>query len=181
MNDDSDYTDDDELFRRAMDGVQPLDHRKEPPRRKKPAPRARFTRAEERDVLWESLHGALDPADIESGDELSYRRPGIQPGVLKKLRRGRYRVEDELDLHGLIVPDAARVLREFVQDRSQAGVRCIRVIHGKGKRSGHKGPVLKPKVARWLRNMDAVLAYATSTPADGGTGAVYVLLRNPRR
>jgi DNA-nicking Smr family endonuclease len=96
--------------------------------------------------------------------------------VLRKLRRGQYRVQAELDLHGLTVPEAKEELRAFLADALEHHIRCVRVIHGKGLRSGHRGPVLKGVVSNVLRRVGPVLAYVSARHVDGGTGAVYVLL-----
>jgi DNA-nicking Smr family endonuclease len=127
-------------------------------------------------VLRESLEaGGADP-EVGSGEELSFHRPQIQPGVMRRLRRGEYRVQREIDLHGLTATEARQVLREFLADALERQVRCVRIIHGKGLRSGHRGPVLKSTVAAVLRRTGAVLAYSSARQVDGGTGAVYVLL-----
>lgn len=174
--------DDDEgrLFREAVGEVKPLRHdRHASPSRKRP-PRARFARADRLAVLDESLHGAPDDPLIASGDELSFRRPGVAESVLRKLRRGEYRVAGELDLHGLTVEQSKQALREFLADALERRAGCVRIIHGKGLRSGHRGPVLKGMVGSVLRRMSAVVAFVSARPVDGGTGAVYVLLsRSP--
>ncbi len=140
-----------------------------------PAPEAAFTRSDERAVLAESLSGQIP--DLETGEELAYRTTGVSEAVFRKLRRGRLSVSAEVDLHGLIVSEAKLHLREFLVDARRRRLRCVRVIHGKGKRSGQRGPVLRNKVNRWLRQWSEVLAFCSARPADGGTGAVYVLLR----
>ena len=104
---------------------------------------------------------------------------GVQPAVGRRLRRGEYRVEREIDLHGLTVAEAKQALRGFLIEALERGVRCVRIVHGKGLRSGHRGPVLKATVSAVLRRSGAVLAYVSARPADGGTGAVYVLLSPP--
>lgn len=169
-------TDEDrELFRKAVEGVRPLPSRAEPPAQPKPAPRARFRRADEAAVMEESL--AADPeAESDTGEDLSFRRRSVSLPVFRKLRRGEFSVRDEIDLHGLTALEARAALYEFLSDASFAGARCVRVIHGKGRRSGHQGPVLKRKLGRWLRVRGDVLAYCSARPVDGGTGAVYVLL-----
>jgi DNA-nicking Smr family endonuclease len=106
-----------------------------------------------------------------------FARQGVAAAVLARLRRGQYRVETQIDLHGLTATQAREALREFLQAMQREQARCVRVIHGKGRRSGHLGPVLKPAVQAMLQKIDAVLAYASARPADGGTGALYVLLR----
>lgn len=167
-----------ELFREAVGDVRPLAHdRRVPPAdRPRPPARARFARAERRAVLEESLHGELADPLLAPGDELVYRRPGVQDGVLRKLRRGQYRIQGEIDLHGLTVAEARSELKEFLADALMLGVQCVRVVHGKGLRSGHRGPVVKHAVNAVLRRTSAVLAFVSARAVDGGTGAVYVLL-----
>ena len=99
--------------------------------------------------------------------------------VLRRLRRGEYRVQREIDLHGLTVLEAKAALRAFLLDALEAHVHCVRIVHGKGLRSGHRGPVLKSAVSGLLRRSGAVLAYVSARPVDGGTGALYVLLGAP--
>jgi DNA-nicking Smr family endonuclease len=175
-DDDPDTADEARLFREAVRGVRPLGARAPPPRPPQAHPRARFTRADRAAVLRESLdfEGA-DPA-LASGEELVFRRPEVQPAVLRKLRRGEYRVQREIDLHGLTVAEAKAALRQFLIHALEQQVRCVRIVHGKGLRSGPRGPVLKAAVNSVLRRTGAVLAYVSARQVDGGTGAVYVLL-----
>ena len=169
-------TDEARLFREAVRGVRPLGSRAPAPQAPKVRPRARFTRADRAAVLQESLAGdSADPA-LAGGEELMFRRPQVQLGVLRRLRRGEYRVQREIDLHGLTVAEAKHALRQFLIDALEHEVRCVRIIHGKGLRSGHRGPVLKAAVNAVLRRTGAVLAYVSARQVDGGTGAVYVLL-----
>jgi DNA-nicking Smr family endonuclease len=176
-----DTAEDASLFREAVRDVKPLgrpapaaDQSARRPRR--PLPAARFSRADRLAVLEESLRDdALDPA-LASGEELVFHRAGIQPAVLRKLRRGDYRVQGEIDLHGLTVAQAKQALREFLALALARQWRCVRIIHGKGLRSGHRGPVLKGMVGTVLRKLGPVLAYVSARQVDGGTGAVYVLL-----
>jgi DNA-nicking Smr family endonuclease len=107
---------------------------------------------------------------------LSHRRPGVPASVLRELRRGDYPIEAELDLHGMTVTQAKRALHGFLANALARHLGCVRIIHGKGLRSGSDGPVLKTTVNGVLRKTAAVLAYVSARPADGGTGAVYVLL-----
>jgi DNA-nicking Smr family endonuclease len=99
---------------------------------------------------------------------------------MRKLRRGQYRVESEIDLHGLTLPEAKQGLREFLARSIYEGRRCVRVVHGKGLGSGPRGPVLKNGVNVVLRRTDAVVAFCSARPVDGGTGAIYVLLAASR-
>ena len=130
-------------------------------------------------VLKESLEGPAADAEVGSGEELAFHRPEIPVSVMRRLRRGEYRVQREIDLHGLTVIEAKQALREFLAAALERRVRCVRIIHGKGLRSGHRGPVLKGAVSAVLRRTGAVLAYVSARPVDGGTGAVYVLLAPP--
>jgi DNA-nicking Smr family endonuclease len=145
--------------------------------KRKPVATARFTRADQKEVLRESLLPVTDPATLETGDELSFRRHEIAPHVLRKLRSGGFAVSAEFDLHGMTAVEARAALREFVSAALQKNFTCIRVIHGKGRRSGPRGPVLKNVVNLWLRQCDAVLAFGSARANDGGHGAVYVLLK----
>jgi DNA-nicking Smr family endonuclease len=170
--------DDDEahLFREAVRDVKPLGKDAPPPEVRKPRAQARFTRADRRAVLRESLEtDTIDP-EIASGEELVFHREGVQLSILRKLRRGQYRVQAEIDLHGLTVAQAKEALREFIAHSLARHIRCVRVIHGKGLRSGHRGPVLKGAVSHVLRRIAPVLAYVSARQVDGGTGAIYVLL-----
>jgi DNA-nicking Smr family endonuclease len=145
-------------------------------RRRAPEPLARFTRADRYAVLQESLKGDAGDPELAGGDELVYHRAGVQMSVLRKLRRGQYRVQAEIDLHGLTVVEAKQVLRDFLASALERRLRCVRIIHGKGLRSGHRGPVLKGVVSSVLRRVGPVVAYVSARQVDGGTGAVYVLL-----
>lgn len=140
-----------------------------------PAAKAVFTRADERVVLAESL-APISP-EHETGEEQAFCRAGVSPSIFRKLRRGRLAVEDEYDLHGMTVAQAKEYLHDCLADARRRQRRCVRVIHGKGKGSGQRGPVLKIKVNAWLRNWTDVVAFCSARPVDGGTGALYVLLK----
>jgi DNA-nicking Smr family endonuclease len=116
---------------------------------------------------------------VQPGDELQFRRPGVPEDVLRALRRGRFRVQDETDLHGLNASEATAHLARFLRAARARDLRCVRIIHGKGLRSGARGPVLKNTVNALLRRAEAVLAFASARPTDGGTGATLVLLERP--
>jgi DNA-nicking Smr family endonuclease len=164
------------LFREAVRGVRPLPPAAPPPRPLPVRPRARFTRADRAAVLRESLEAAAADPVAMGGEELAFHRPEVQSTVLRKLRRGEYRVEREIDLHGLTVLEAKHDLRLFLINALEQHVQCVRVVHGKGLRSGPRGPVLKATVNAVLRRTGAVLAFVSARQADGGSGAVYVLL-----
>lgn len=165
------------LFRKAVGEVRPVRSRRAHREAPGPAPRAERRRQDERAVLAESLHLPPDTADVETGEELVFRRAGISDRVFRKLRRGEYAVRDEIDLHGLRSDEALVELRGFIAECVVHRVQCVRVIHGKGLGSGQRGPVLKNRVNAWLRRWDAVLAFCSAQARHGGTGAVYVLLR----
>ena len=165
-----------ELFREAVRGVKPLAHNSQVPAPPRSPPRARFARAERRAVLLESLDDHVNDPLVAAGDELVFRREGVRPEVMRKLRRGQYRVQSEIDLHGFTVAEAKQALREFLSNAVTFDNRCVRVVHGKGLRSGHRGPVIKNAVNSLLRRTNAVLAFCSAREVDGGTGAVYVLL-----
>ena len=173
------HSDDDDmaLFREAVDGVRPMRYSGAEPKISKPRPRANQRRADEADVMSESLSASIEQIEWRNGDSLRYRRPEIGERTLRKLAKGGYRVEAELDLHGYTVREARVVLREFFADCDHFGWRCVRVIHGKGLGSGHRGPQLKGNVDAWLRKRDDVAAFVSARQVDGGSGAVYVLLR----
>ncbi|MFM1885104.1 MAG: hypothetical protein RL026_261 [Pseudomonadota bacterium] len=178
--------DDCALFRQAMRDVRPLRFEARVQRRLPRPPHevsAHFTRADRLEVLAESLADLRRPLApvIESGEELSYRRDGVQETVFRRLRRGEYRVDAELDLHGFTVDGAAQVLGEFMAQALARELRVLRIVHGKGLGSGHRGPVLKHLVNGSLRRLNAVLAFASAREVDGGTGACLVLLSGPRR
>ena len=171
------------VFRAAVSDVTPLPTPAHLPHGDAlPAPRRR-TRRHAPIVESESL-GDVVAADDAPGvatpsaaDPLSFRRPGVRDQTLRHLRRGRFPVEDELDLHGLSQVAARDQLADFIASSRHAGLRCVRVVHGKGYRSGARGPVLKIAVNTWLRRHADVLAFTSARAIDGGTGAVYVLLR----
>ncbi|MES1925181.1 Smr/MutS family protein [Salinisphaera sp. T31B1] len=165
------------LFRDSVGQVQDLrTPARRAPERRLPSARPAMREADERAVIGELLD-LPPPPDIETGDDLFHRREGVQWSVMRKLRRGQYRCQAELDLHGMVVDVARHCLAVFLREALDRGYRCVRIVHGKGLRSGHRGPVLKIKVAGWLRQRDEVLAYCSARENDGGTGAVYVLLR----
>ena len=176
---DEDAEEERNLFRDAVRGVRPIKPRAPAPRPPKTHPRARFARADRAAVLEESLAPPSAEHQLGSGEALSFQRPQISAAVLRKLRRGQFRVQREIDLHGLSVEEAKEALREFLAEALADGVRCVRVIHGKGQHSGHRGPVLKAAVSSLLRRSGRVLAYVSARQTDGGTGALYVLLAPP--
>jgi DNA-nicking Smr family endonuclease len=165
-------------FRQAMADVRPHAGKDRAlPARRSPPPRPLQREADERAVLQELLIGPFDPDAIESGDTLAYRANGIQDSVWRRLRRGAFRIGAELDLHGLNRYAAQAEVSIFLADCQDRGIRAVRIIHGKGRGSPNSGPVIKTLLDGWLRRRRDVLAFASARACDGGTGAVYVLLR----
>lgn len=170
--------DDPSLFRESMQDVAPLQPLNQAVLNVPKPPAVPFkTWEDEQQVLQDMFSDEYDPTEIQPGDVLTYLRPGIQHRVFSKLRRGEYRVAAELDLHGLNTRQARAYLAEFLVTVYPLQGECVRIIHGKGNRSDHRGPVLKTKVNSWLRQHDRVQAFHSARPVDGGTGAVYVLLK----
>jgi DNA-nicking Smr family endonuclease len=174
-----------ETFRAAVRDVKPLAHAPLAAGLEKPKRRA-AKRASAADDLGAAMplvgdlaaDAAASMADVVSGEgALSFQRAGVRIQVMRRLRRGLYPIEDELDLHGLNQTGARNRLAEFIAHSRDAGCRCVRVIHGKGYRSGARGPVLKTAVNLWLRRHTDVMAFVSARAIDGGAGAVYVLLR----
>jgi DNA-nicking Smr family endonuclease len=180
MADRDNHDDDGEarLFRRKMRGIKPLrSGERAPPPRPKIQARAHFSREDERQALQESLHGDMDEIETSGGEHLRFCRASVGRRTMRKLARGGFSAQNEIDLHGMISAEARQALRDFIAESCWRGHSCIRVIHGKGLGSGERGPVLKTKVSHWLKQWDEVLAFTSARPVDGGTGAVYVLLK----
>ncbi|HHJ12878.1 MAG TPA: DNA mismatch repair protein MutS [Gammaproteobacteria bacterium] len=165
------------LFRETVGTVKPVVHDRVLPARRKPRPRPVWREQDEEQALRDMLSELFDPAEMETGEELIYLRPGLQQRTLRKLRRGRILVDAELDLHGMSVPVARAAVAGFLNECQRRHVQCARIIHGKGLGSRHRGPVLKGKIGGWLRQRNEVLAYCSARHYDGGTGALYVLLK----
>ncbi|MBD8880968.1 Smr/MutS family protein [Rhodanobacter sp. 7MK24] len=169
--------DDARLFREAVGEVRHIDTQAAPPSAPKPSPQPRMLEADEAAVPGELLGMAFDPATLEVGEELSYLRDGYPPKLLRQLKRGQYSVQDEVDLHQMNAAAAQASIAVFLAEAKRHGLRCVRIIHGKGLRSKAAGPVLKTLTDRLLRRRDDVIAFASARPAQGGTGAVVVLLQ----
>jgi DNA-nicking Smr family endonuclease len=171
--------DDRDALRRALAGVKPLARsRRQPLHRPAPPPVPVQTRRDERAALAESIAGPLSVEDaLDSGIELTYLRDGMSRQVLRRLRRGHWVVQDGIDLHGLNRVEAARLVAEFIRGSAARGLRCVRIVHGKGLRSMNREPVLKAKLRAWLVPRDEVLAFCQAPAADGGSGATLVLLK----
>ena len=169
------------LFREAIGDIRPIAPKQEQAdTRAPPAPHPAMFERDEAAVRDELLESAIDPAAHEIGEELLYLRDGHSPQLLKKLRRGYFSVGDEIDLHQMDERAARATLDDFLAGCHRRGITCVRIVHGKGLRSGSAGPVLKRMTDRVLRRRDDVLAFASARPAQGGTGATVVLLRKAR-
>lgn len=166
-----------DLFRQLMEDVRPIDYVAPVPRPRRVRPRATFRRQDEQRVLQESLAADVEETERHSGESLRFRRPHIGRRTMRRLARGSFSVQAEFDLHGMTAGEAAVALRDFVDDSGRRGYTCVRIIHGKGLGSGARGPVLKRKVDSWLRRWDQILAFVSARQVDGGTGAIYVLLK----
>ena len=168
-----------DLFAHAVGPVAPLRQRARAVierARASPVPRQR--ERDEAAVLREAISDEFDVETLlETDDALSYRRRGIGPEVVRKLRRGVWAIQGQLDLHGLRRDEARERLGAFLRDADRHGLRCVRVIHGKGHGSPGREPVLKAKVKSWLAQKSEVIAFTQARAADGGHGALLVLLR----
>ena len=185
MSDPRDDDDDAALFRAAIGAVRKLPEQPAAPVAPRPRPRARMAELDEANARDE-FRLALDADLLESGDALAYRDERLSMTAYRRLRRGEIAAEEELDLHGADARTAEALLREFLTDAHRHGIGCVRIIHGKCghghadvARSG--APVLKNLVDRMLRQRASVLGFHSPPPAQGGTGAVLVLLAPPKR
>lgn len=176
-----DLPDDDvALFRKAVRDAVPLAKPDRAQRKAElPPPLPVQSLIDSHDALSESITGPI-PWDqsMETGEELSFLRGGLGRDVLKKLRRGHWVVQNELDLHGLNRDQARQLLAEFLGTSRKRGARCVRVVHGKGLRSPNREPVLKWKVREWLARREEVLAFCQAPANQGGGGALLVLLKS---
>ncbi|PPE68558.1 Smr/MutS family protein [Caldimonas thermodepolymerans] len=172
-----------ELFARTVGPVTALkDTGRAEIARPRPVPAPLQRRLDEEAVLREAISDEFDVESLLETDEaLSYRRPGIGPDVVKRLRRGDWVIQRQVDLHGLRRDEARERLAEFLREAVKQGLRCVRVIHGKGNGSPGREPVLKGKVRSWLVQKDEVIAFTQARAADGGQGALVVLLLQPSR
>ena len=172
------------LFQDHVGDVLPLRHasnqRWMPP--EPPAPEPIQFELDEQRVLREAMSDEFDVSTLlDTDDQLSFRRPGIGTDVTHKLRGGQWSIQRQLDLHGLRVDEAREALGQFIRLSHRTGLRCVRVVHGKGLGSPGKTPVLKGRVQSWLVQKKEVLAFVQARPAEGGAGALVVLLQPSKR
>jgi DNA-nicking Smr family endonuclease len=170
---------DSDAFRAAMQGVTPLKSTpRHAPAQPKRRPRKHKSAGESLDGIDQAMPLISTASEADSGSAaLTFQRGGVRDQVMRRLRRGLYPTEAELDLHGLTQTAARDRLADFIARSREMGRRCVRVVHGKGYRSGARGPILKSAVNLWLRRHMDVMAFTSAKAIDGGTGAVYVLLR----
>jgi DNA-nicking Smr family endonuclease len=167
--------DDEKLFRKAMANVRPLrqsDRVVMGPKRKPPKPRSRWHPADTEPLVKSSVARRVTSTEL-----LEFRRSGVSNRIFRQLRGGRSEIEAEIDLHGLTTSTARQALKRFIDGCLQRRLRYVRIIHGRGLGSGSQGPVLKTEVNHLLRHWEPVLAFTSAPAWDGGSGAVYVLLR----
>lgn len=169
-----------ELFTRSVGPVVPVHTQRVVHPVSHPPPQPLQRQKDEAAVMAQALSDEMDVESLlETDDNLSFRRPGVGPDVLKRLRRGEWVIQAQLDLHGLRRDQARDALNHFFKTVAQHKLRCVRVVHGKGHGSPGRRPVLKDKVKRWLVQKEEVMAFVQARAAQGGQGALVVLLRTP--
>lgn len=165
------------LFAGAVSGVRKLTQDRVAPFRPRIRPTPKQSLRDAQAVVADLLTFTSDDIDVGTGDELLFLRSGISRDTMRRVKRGQIAVQDELDLHGLTVEQARLAFSYFLKEAFLRSHRCVRIIHGKGLRSEARLPILKGCVNSWLRQKDEVLAFCSARTEDGGTGAVYVLLK----
>ncbi len=176
--------DDFTLFRQSVADARPLKQQNTVHHHNQPSPlstRVRPQQQNRRRTTEERLSDEYRIEPVTSADELLFSRPGLQQRVVKKLRRGQFITSAELDLHGMVVTEARQALLEFIAECRAHHARYARIVHGKGHGSSESHPVLKNRLNSWLRQIDEVLAFCSAQPKDGGTGALYLLLKRGSR
>lgn len=172
-----DMPDDATLFRDAVGEVKPVNNDRRAPDPPKKKPIARSARRDDKAVMEQLLEDFSDNELLETGEHLAWSAPGLQKSVLRKLKSGKFAIQAELDLHGHTREEAKQELQQFIRACRDRDYRCMRIIHGRGRKTADREPVLKRALDGWLRQPRQVLAYCSARENDGGTGAVYVLLK----
>ena len=168
------------LFRESVGKVRRLRTPGSAPLKKpRPAPQPRQRQAVAESTPAEPYIGDFNPEQIEVDETLSFLRCGYSPKILRRLKRGKLSIQNELDLHDLTITTASAAIHDFLEDSRRRGLSCVKIIHGKGLRSSPRGPVLKGLTDYLLRHTQDVVAFASARPAHGGTGAAIVLLKRP--
>jgi DNA-nicking Smr family endonuclease len=176
-DDETSGDDDAALFRRLMGDTKLLRRDTVPPPGQGERPKASYARRDRREELKDSLAFDRRTGESVAGESLRYQHPSVSRTTMRRLARGSYRVQATIVLHGMTRSEAKDALQDFVADALTRGFTCVRIVHGKGRSSGREGPVLKRAIDLWLRHWQPVLAFVSARAIDGGTGAVYVLLR----
>jgi DNA-nicking Smr family endonuclease len=165
------------LFRKTVGSIKPIKQDSIVINKPKLSHTPSKTEEDDRAIMQELFDSEFERNLLERGDKLSYSKPGIQKQTLRKLRRGQYPIEAELDLHGMTVATANMALSRFLGQCIAHSQRCVRIIHGKGIGSKNKKPIIKNRLNNWLRHQDNVMAFCSARQTDGGTGAIYLLLK----
>lgn len=168
------------LFQAAVNNVTPLaatNQAPPPPAKPIPASTHHQSKLPDHPLDLPPLERAAQVTPVGAETIVTFAQSGVQPRVLQRLRRGEFRPDAAVDLHGLSVRQAEHLLQRFLPHALEQNWRCVQIIHGKGTRSGHEAPLLKNQVNSWLRAYPGVLAFCSAKPSAGGTGAVYVLLK----
>ena len=173
-------TDDIELFRRSVGPVRKIHHDKTMPSGKPLSSRPRRQAPAYEALLTDSFSDGFDSGEVTSDEALFFARPGLQQRQLQRLQRGQLAIGAELDMHGMTATMARSAVVNFIALCREQHIRCVRIIHGKGYGSGDSAPVLKNRINSWLRQHHDVLAFSSAQIRDGGSGALYVLLRSGR-
>ena len=171
-------TDDIELFRRSVGPVRKIHHDKIAPARSSQTSRPRRRAAADEPLLTDAFSDGFDNGVVTSDEALFFTRPGLQQRQLQRLKRGQLAIGAELDMHGMTAAMARSAVVNFIALCREQHIRCVRIIHGKGYGSGGSAPVLKNRINSWLRQHHDVLAFSSAQARDGGSGALYVLLRS---
>ena len=172
--------DDIDLFRRSVGPVRKVAQNRTTHARQGPSPRPRAQSPEDTRPVADGFSDGYDIGSVATEETLFFARPGLQQRQLQRLRRGQLSCVAELDMHGMTIAVARQKLVGFIAHCCDRKLRCVRIIHGKGYGSGNQAPVLKNKLNNWLRQLPEVLAFSSTQLRDGGTGAVYVLLKSQR-
>jgi DNA-nicking Smr family endonuclease len=172
-------TDDDKLFAQAVKDVRPMASQNRTTHiAVKPKPIPRKLVHEDQQAIADGLSDHFIPVfELEANAALAYLAHGHSPDILRKLRRKHWPIGAAIDLHGMTSDEARLYVASFISDCKQRGIRCVRIVHGKGLSSRNQAPVLKNKLRSWLMQIDVVIAYVAAKKEDGGDGAVVVLLR----
>lgn len=170
-----------ELFRRSVGPVRKMSHDKATHAHHKRSPRPRQRAQTGKAVPADTFSDYFEADEVASDETLLFARPGIQQRKLQQLRRGKLAIGAELDMHGMTTTIARHELLQFIHECHGQHIRCVRIIHGKGHRADGQAPILKNRINNWLRQHHDVLAFSSTPRNEGGSGALYVLLRSASR